>query len=103
MSGIVGGIGGVNQTQIRSLLAYSSISHIGWIVFRLMHRYEAIKFYFGIYVLINLCIFLSLWEINRSRFQNINIVFEDKYYGGLILFILISLAGLPPLLGFVPK
>lgn len=59
-SSIVGGVGGVNQTQVRRLLAYSSISHLGWMVFGLIHSYEVIKLYFGIYILISLCVFLSL-------------------------------------------
>lgn len=32
-SSLVGGIGGINQTQIRAILAYSSVGHLGWIVF----------------------------------------------------------------------
>nr|QHD18702.1 NADH dehydrogenase subunit 2 [Epitonium scalare] len=103
MSAIIGGVGGINQTQVRSLLAYSSISHMGWMVFGMIHSYKIMKFYFIIYLFINLCIFLGLWSINSSSFKDISMAFKDKFYGGLVLFLLVSLAGLPPLLGFVPK
>ncbi|MCB4744256.1 MAG: hypothetical protein LGB07_01160 [Sulfurovum sp.] len=37
-SSLLGGVGGINQTQIRALLAYSSIGHLGWILYAGLHR-----------------------------------------------------------------
>jgi NADH:ubiquinone oxidoreductase subunit 2 (subunit N) len=56
----MGGIGGINQTQLRALLAYSSIAHLGWIIYCCFLRERRIKIYFGIYFFITICIFLVI-------------------------------------------
>lgn len=103
-SRIVGGAGGIGQTQVRVLLAYSSIGHLGWIIFSIVFRRIAAKIYFFIYVLISVGIFLNLWILDAK-----NIISVKSFNQGFninivnILVLLISLAGLPPLLGFVSK
>ena len=102
-SRLIGGIGGINQTQVRALLAYSSIGHLGWIVFAILQRSWAIKTYFIIYVLISFCVFISLWYRNFSFIKNSKSLVRLRYLSLPVLIILLSLAGLPPLLGFIPK
>nr|UWT52297.1 NADH dehydrogenase subunit 2 [Neomphalidae sp. Hatoma] len=104
-SSIVGGIGGVNQTQLRALLAYSSIAHMGWMIFCCCLSESGVKIYFMIYVFITLCVFLSVWE------SDMNLIFQvfSSFLGknvvlrALVIILLLSLGGIPPLLGFVPK
>nr|UGY86765.1 NADH dehydrogenase subunit 2 [Lamellomphalus manusensis] len=104
-SSIVGGIGGINQTQLRALLAYSSIAHMGWMIFCCCLSESSMKIYFGVYFFITLCIFLSVWE------SEMNLVFQafSSFFGKnlmlrfFIIILLLSLGGIPPLLGFVPK
>nr|WCD24041.1 NADH dehydrogenase subunit 2 [Mancinella alouina] len=102
-SSVVGGIGGINQTQIRALLAYSSIGHLGWMTFALLHSEWSMKFYLSVYVLVSIFMFISLWSVDMGMMKNISSL---KNFGfaqmGIMLFLL-SLGGLPPLLGFVPK
>lgn len=102
-SSLLGGVGGINQTQIRALLAYSSIGHLGWIIFAGLHRSWAIGFYFGTYVLISLCLFSALWLGDLSYSKTLAKVSFFSYPVFLVVMILLSLGGLPPLLGFISK
>nr|YP_010447195.1 NADH dehydrogenase subunit 2 [Tibia fusus]UTM92203.1 NADH dehydrogenase subunit 2 [Tibia fusus] len=102
-SSLAGGVGGINQTQIRALLAYSSIGHLGWIVFSLLYSDWAMKIYLTIYVLISLCIFMSLWFSNLSDMKSLNKLNYKSNLEMSVMLMLMSLGGLPPLLGFVSK
>nr|YP_010983157.1 NADH dehydrogenase subunit 2 [Fulgoraria rupestris rupestris]WOJ51889.1 NADH dehydrogenase subunit 2 [Fulgoraria rupestris rupestris] len=102
-SSVTGGIGGMNQTQIRALLAYSSIGHLGWIMFSVIHGEWVMKVYFSMYVLISICMFLGLWHSDSGIMKNLDNLkdFSFTQLGVMILFL--SLGGLPPLLGFISK
>lgn len=103
-SSLLGGIGGINQTQTRAILAYSSIGHLGWLIFALVQRTWAIKTYFSIYILISFCVFISLWYLNLNNIKNLNILSKINFFSSArVIMILLSLGGLPPLLGFVSK
>nr|YP_010713523.1 NADH dehydrogenase subunit 2 [Lyncina vitellus]WDA98655.1 NADH dehydrogenase subunit 2 [Lyncina vitellus] len=102
-SSFVGGIGGVNQTQVRALLAYSSIGHLGWIMFGLIHSEWVMKSYFMIYVFISFCLFMSLWYSNSGTMKNLGSLKESGLDQMSVMFMLLSLGGLPPLLGFISK
>nr|YP_009169446.1 NADH dehydrogenase subunit 2 [Naticarius hebraeus]AKL90643.1 NADH dehydrogenase subunit 2 [Naticarius hebraeus] len=103
-SSIVGGIGGMNQTQIRAILAYSSIGHLGWMVFALSQSVWAMKMYFSIYILISLCIFINLWYMNLNIMKSLNTLMKFSVYSSTsVMVMLMSLGGLPPLLGFISK
>nr|YP_010400372.1 NADH dehydrogenase subunit 2 [Drupina grossularia]UQS76071.1 NADH dehydrogenase subunit 2 [Drupina grossularia] len=102
-SSLIGGVGGMNQTQIRALLAYSSIGHLGWMTFALLHSEWAMKFYLLVYVLVSLFMFLSLWEINLGNMKNISSLKHFSVAQMAVMLFLLSLGGLPPLLGFISK
>nr|YP_010360269.1 NADH dehydrogenase subunit 2 [Neptunea cumingii]UNQ32873.1 NADH dehydrogenase subunit 2 [Neptunea cumingii] len=102
-STLIGGLGGMNQTQIRALLAYSSISHLGWMMFALLHSEWTMKMYLAIYVLISISLFVSLWYSDISSMKNIGNLKNPGTSQLTIMFLLLSLGGLPPLLGFVSK
>nr|AWH98416.1 NADH dehydrogenase subunit 2 [Conus goudeyi] len=102
-SALVGGMGGLNQTQIRALLAYSSIGHLGWMVFAMLHSEWCMKLYLFIYLGITLSLFMSLWLKDSSAMKNVSSLKHFKVYHLVIMLLLLSLSGLPPLLGFVSK
>nr|YP_010983453.1 NADH dehydrogenase subunit 2 [Euprotomus aratrum]WOK41620.1 NADH dehydrogenase subunit 2 [Euprotomus aratrum] len=102
-SSLMGGVGGMNQTQIRALLAYSSIGHLGWIVFSLLYGDWTMKVYLSIYVFISVCIFVSLWYMDLSNMKSLVKFNQKKTLEMGIMIMLLSLGGLPPLLGFVSK
>lgn len=99
---LVGGFGGVGQNHLRSLLAYSSIGHIGWIL-------ASSSFAPAISVFYLLCyIFISLALIRGAILTNISSLFQSSKPNFAILCFLVipctlSLSGLPPFIGFFPK
>nr|YP_009582112.1 NADH dehydrogenase subunit 2 [Nassarius foveolatus]QBK82135.1 NADH dehydrogenase subunit 2 [Nassarius foveolatus] len=102
-STLIGGVGGMNQTQIRALLAYSSISHLGWMMYALVHSEWTMKMYLGIYVLISISLFMSLWYNDSGMMKDINNLKNSGFAALTIMLLLLSLGGLPPLLGFISK
>nr|AXA45445.1 NADH dehydrogenase subunit 2 [Pinguigemmula sp. MNHN IM 2013-18391] len=102
-SSLIGGFGGMNQTQIRALLAYSSIGHLGWMVFAVLHSEWTMKMYLLIYILISLSMFMSLWLSDSSPMKHINNLKTSTMMQSSIMLLLLSLGGLPPLLGFISK
>lgn len=104
ISSLVGGLGGINQTQIRAILAYSSIGHLGWILFASCHRSWTMKTYFLIYTIISLSLFSTLWLLNTSSIKRLrNLVLSNTRAAFTLIIIMLSLAGLPPLVGFISK
>lgn len=100
-----GGLIGINQTHLRTLLAYSSIRHLGWILSMVAIRKTPIwMFYFSIYCLIITPLFLTFILLNYKTIFDLYNTFKIHYLTPLIITLLIlSLAGMPPLTGFSPK
>lgn len=105
ISSLIGGLGGINQTQIRAIIAYSSIGHIGWIILCLTIREITLKIYLLIYLLISVGLFILLYLSELSAFHQTLIIKnnEFKIFQMIVIFMLLSLGGLPPLLGFTGK
>lgn len=104
LSVLVGALGGVNQTSLRKILAYSSINHIGWIISALLIRETLWITYFIIYALLSIAVV--------SLFREFNLSYLSQLFGGgnlrrrlklLVFSSLLSIGGLPPFLGFLPK
>nr|YP_009255467.1 NADH dehydrogenase subunit 2 [Hippocampus mohnikei]AND76317.1 NADH dehydrogenase subunit 2 [Hippocampus mohnikei] len=104
MSTMVGGWGGLNQTQLRKILAYSSIAHIGWMTLVLQFSPPLTLITLMIYIFMTFSIF-SLFKMNKTTSINSLATSWSKYptITALTPLILLSLGGLPPLTGFGPK
>nr|YP_009745114.1 NADH dehydrogenase subunit 2 [Etheostoma trisella]ABM17013.1 NADH dehydrogenase subunit 2 [Etheostoma trisella]QIG87124.1 NADH dehydrogenase subunit 2 [Etheostoma trisella] len=104
MSTLVGGWGGLNQTQLRKILAYSSIAHLGWMILILQFSPSLTLLTLVTYITMTLSAFLVL-KLNKST--NINSLATSwakaPALAALAPLILLSLGGLPPLTGFMPK
>nr|YP_009773376.1 NADH dehydrogenase subunit 2 [Nierstraszella lineata]QIZ12578.1 NADH dehydrogenase subunit 2 [Nierstraszella lineata] len=104
LSSIIGGVGGMNQTSLRPLLAYSSIGHMGWILCGVLLTPVYGLIYFFIYSTISCFIFfmLSSHELSNTAqsFSLFNWPMSDRL---TFMVLLLSLAGLPPLTGFLAK
>nr|YP_009258355.1 NADH dehydrogenase subunit 2 [Conus capitaneus]ANH79452.1 NADH dehydrogenase subunit 2 [Conus capitaneus] len=102
-SAIIGGAGGLNQTQIRALLAYSSIGHLGWMIFAMLHSEWCMKLYLFVYLSITLFLFVCLWLKDSGAMKNVSSLKYYSAYQLVVMLLLLSLSGLPPLLGFISK
>ena len=119
LSLIIGTVVGLAQTRIKRLLAYSTISHIGFILLALAINTEqsidSLIFYIIQYSITNLNIFLIIialgYIINKSNISgDIKFISELKgqFFSNPILSLslaicLFSMAGIPPLIGFFSK
>nr|ADI77117.1 NADH dehydrogenase subunit 2 [Mayaheros urophthalmus] len=103
-STLIGGWGGLNQTQLRKILAYSSIAHLGWMILVLQFSPQLTLLTLMTYFLMTASAFL-IFKINSST--NINMLAtswaKTPTLTALTPLILLSLGGLPPLTGFMPK
>ena len=103
-SRLVGSLGGLNQTQTRKILAYSAINHTAWFIAALSISTSLWTFYFSVYFVIVSTVILffqsqQIFHISHTT----NTTIPPTLLKIFTFFNLISLAGLPPLLGFFPK
>nr|QNH69903.1 NADH dehydrogenase subunit 2 [Osmylus atomatus] len=104
ISVIIGAIGGINQTSLRKLMAYSSINHIGWMLSSLFISNLYWMIYFISYSLLSLSILYMFNYFNIFFFnQCYNILNFSPVMKFMMFFNFLSLGGLPPFLGFFPK
>nr|YP_010042795.1 NADH dehydrogenase subunit 2 [Anthenea aspera]QPC56433.1 NADH dehydrogenase subunit 2 [Anthenea aspera] len=104
LSVLVGGWGGLNQTQVRKILAFSSVAHMGWIFATVAYSVGAASIMLLVYIIINSGVFLLASEFGVKSLSEVSRLVYISYGGsvGLALGVL-SLGGLPPLLGFSVK
>nr|AIC66202.1 NADH dehydrogenase subunit 2 [Hydrornis baudii]QNH73640.1 NADH dehydrogenase subunit 2 [Hydrornis baudii] len=103
-SAAIGGWMGLNQTQTRKILAFSSISHLGWMVAIIIYNPKLTLLTFYMYILMTTAIFLTLNTAKVLKLSTIMTVWTKTPPLMAVLFLtLLSLAGLPPLSGFLPK
>nr|YP_007025881.1 NADH dehydrogenase subunit 2 [Hoplobatrachus rugulosus]YP_009633269.1 NADH dehydrogenase subunit 2 [Hoplobatrachus chinensis x Hoplobatrachus rugulosus]ADG37207.1 NADH dehydrogenase subunit 2 [Hoplobatrachus rugulosus]AGE11470.1 NADH dehydrogenase subunit 2 [Hoplobatrachus rugulosus]QBS54604.1 NADH dehydrogenase subunit 2 [Hoplobatrachus chinensis x Hoplobatrachus rugulosus] len=101
---LVGGWGGINQTQLRKIMAFSSIGHLGWMLIILKFNPTLTLFNFIFYILMTAAVFLSLSTLSATKMTNIFTSWpKAPALATTIMLALLSLAGLPPLSGFAPK
>nr|YP_009113414.1 NADH dehydrogenase subunit 2 [Ara glaucogularis]ADW41670.1 NADH dehydrogenase subunit 2 [Ara glaucogularis]AFI54878.1 NADH dehydrogenase subunit 2 [Ara glaucogularis]AGR33821.1 NADH dehydrogenase subunit 2 [Ara glaucogularis] len=104
MSIALGGWMGLNQTQTRKIMAFSSISHIGWMTIIIIHNPELTLLAFYIYILMTASIFLSMNTTNTMNLPTLMTSWtKTPMLSTTLMLTLLSLAGLPPLTGFLPK
>nr|ACF04907.1 NADH dehydrogenase subunit 2 [Calyptraea chinensis] len=103
-SSLIGGLGGYNQSQIRALLAYSSISHLGWIFFSCIYSETVMVIYLAIYIMITFGLFLSLLHSNLFIMKVSKKMLDSMVSAKITMMVLfLTLGGLPPFLGFFSK
>nr|YP_010691290.1 NADH dehydrogenase subunit 2 [Drosophila nebulosa]WBU93940.1 NADH dehydrogenase subunit 2 [Drosophila nebulosa] len=104
LSVIVGAIGGLNQTSLRKLMAFSSINHLGWMLSSLMINKSTWMIYFSFYSFLS---FVLIFMFNLLKLFHFNQLFSSFFNSKILKFTLfmnfLSLGGLPPFLGFLPK
>nr|AIM45439.1 NADH dehydrogenase subunit 2 [Vireo osburni] len=104
LSVAVGGWMGLNQTQIRKIMAFSSISHLGWMTIILAYDPKLTLLNFYLYVLMTTAVFLTFNSTKALKLSTLMTTWaKTPSLSVILLLVLMSLAGLPPLTGFLPK
>nr|AMO26930.1 NADH dehydrogenase subunit 2 [Amynthas sp. 2 JS-2012] len=105
LNALLGGVMGMNQSQLRTIMAYSSIGHLGWMMsFMLLNKPMMSMLYFAVYCSLIIPLFMLLNSMNITTSKQLSKVTMISPMVQLsVSILLISLAGLPPLTGFMPK
>nr|AAV86150.1 NADH dehydrogenase subunit 2 [Pionus fuscus]ABS81423.1 NADH dehydrogenase subunit 2 [Pionus fuscus] len=104
MSIALGGWMGLNQTQTRKIMAFSSISHLGWMTSIITYNPKLTLLTFYVYVLMTTSIFLTMNTTNTLKLPTLMTAWtKAPVLNTTLMLTLLSLAGLPPLTGFLPK
>nr|QXM27417.1 NADH dehydrogenase subunit II [Vanellus chilensis] len=100
----LGGWMGLNQTQIRKILAFSSISHLGWMTIIITYSPKLTLMTFYLYSLMTTTVFLTLNTTKVTKMSTMMTSWtKAPTLNAALMLTLLSLAGLPPLTGFLPK
>nr|AER58937.1 NADH dehydrogenase subunit 2 [Asthenes virgata] len=103
-SAALGGWAGLNQTQTRKVLAFSSISHLGWMTIIMIYNPKLTLITYYLYCLMTAAIFLTLKTIKILKLSSMMTAWTKiPSLSAILMLALLSLAGLPPLTGFLPK
>nr|AAF03018.1 NADH dehydrogenase subunit II [Maratecoara lacortei] len=104
LSILVGGWGGLNQTQTRKILSYSSIAHLGWMLLISRYMPKLALLAFIIYTIMTFAMFTMLWFNQSTTLKMLSTsLIKTPALMVIMPLILMSLGGLPPLTGFLPK
>nr|WNH19099.1 NADH dehydrogenase subunit 2 [Talismania antillarum]BBB04379.1 NADH dehydrogenase subunit 2 [Talismania antillarum] len=103
-STLIGGWAGLNQTQLRKILAYSSIAHLGWMIIVLQFAPHLTLLALGTYIAMTSAAFLTLKSTSSTKINTLALAWaKTPSLTALAALVLLSLGGLPPLTGFMPK
>jgi NADH-quinone oxidoreductase subunit N len=109
----IGNVTAIAQTNLKRMLAYSTIGHMGFLLLGILSGdvigYGAGMFYVVVYMLMNLGAFGMILLLSRAGFEAENL--DDfkglnqrsPWYAFLMLLLMFSMAGVPPTVGFYAK
>nr|YP_010397708.1 NADH dehydrogenase subunit 2 [Rasbora beauforti]UQJ78868.1 NADH dehydrogenase subunit 2 [Rasbora beauforti] len=104
LSTLLGGWGGLNQTQLRKILAYSSIAHMGWMMIIIHYAPNLTLIALITYIIMTSAAFLTLKTMNTTKINTLSTTWsKNPTLTAITPLILLSLGGLPPMTGFAPK
>nr|AAT78273.1 NADH dehydrogenase subunit 2 [Anolis sagrei] len=103
-STIIAGWAGLNQTQTRKIMAYSSIAHLGWMIAISSIMTHLMVMNLMIYLIMTLALFQALIFSKSKTIQDTTTTWAlSPVIATMTMALLLSLGGLPPLTGFMPK
>nr|ACY36706.1 NADH dehydrogenase subunit 2 [Crocidura grayi]AKI84614.1 NADH dehydrogenase subunit 2 [Crocidura grayi] len=101
---MIGGWGGLNQTQLRKIMAYSSIAHMGWMMMILVYNPNLSLLNLLLYIFMTSSMFMLLIFTSTTTTLSLSLTWNKTPIITIMsLITLLSLGGLPPLTGFMPK
>ena len=108
LSIIIGSIGAINQTSLKRMLAYSGIGHVGFMLLGLATNtaegLQSVMIYYVLYVIMTLSTFMIIITLGIDKIAELRGLSRRNGALGMTLgLIMMSLAGVPPLVGFLSK
>nr|AEO50769.1 NADH dehydrogenase subunit 2 [Gekko gecko] len=104
LSTLTGGWSGLNQTQTRKIMAFSSIAHMGWLVITLHLGPTLTTTTLLMYITMTSTMFLMLYTMTMKTLTDVGLAWsQSPPLMTMMMISLMSLGGLPPLAGFMPK
>jgi NADH-quinone oxidoreductase subunit N len=113
LSMAIGNIVAIAQSNLKRMLAYSTISHVGFVLLGILsgtaQGYQAAMFYMISYVIVAAGAFGMILLLARQGFEADKIVdfrglnARSPWFAGMMAILMLSLAGLPPFIGFWAK
>nr|YP_010397577.1 NADH dehydrogenase subunit 2 [Potthastia gaedii]UQJ73616.1 NADH dehydrogenase subunit 2 [Potthastia gaedii] len=101
---LMGSLGGLNQTSLRKLMAFSSINHLGWMMAGMMNSENLWMTYFLFYCFLSFSIVFFFYNFKLFNINQMFNLFNSNSVMKFLMFLtLLSLGGLPPFMGFLPK
>jgi NADH-quinone oxidoreductase subunit N len=113
LSMAIGNIVAIAQTNLKRMLAYSTISHVGYVLLGILsgtaQGYQASMFYMISYILVaagsfGMILLLAKQGFEADKitdFKGLNV--RSPWFAGMMAILMFSLAGLPPFIGFWAK
>nr|ALG36726.1 NADH dehydrogenase subunit 2 [Tylototriton panhai]ALG36728.1 NADH dehydrogenase subunit 2 [Tylototriton panhai]ALG36731.1 NADH dehydrogenase subunit 2 [Tylototriton panhai]ALG36734.1 NADH dehydrogenase subunit 2 [Tylototriton panhai]ALG36737.1 NADH dehydrogenase subunit 2 [Tylototriton panhai] len=104
LSTILGGWGGLNQTHMRKMMAYSSIAHLGWMTLILSFSPNLTTLNLMIYLMLTSSMFLMMMTLTATNMNKLSTSWlKTPLLASSMMITLMALGGLPPTSGFLPK
>nr|VFU78726.1 NADH dehydrogenase subunit 2 [Proasellus hercegovinensis] len=96
----VGALGGMNELDARKLMAFSSISHMGWMAIGTAISSSSWVLYLLTYIMMALTLMGTLKKMHVFQLSQLSFKGNDSMF---VMILLLSMGGFPPFLGFAPK
>nr|WAJ60371.1 NADH dehydrogenase subunit 2 [Hemidactylus easai] len=104
LSALTGGLTGLNQTQTRKILAFSSIAHMGWLMAALSTSQSLTTLTMTTYIITTVAMFTAMATMSTKTTHDTGTAWIlSPTLATAMMITLMSLGGLPPLTGFLPK
>nr|AII02366.1 NADH dehydrogenase subunit 2 [Phyllonorycter froelichiella] len=103
MNSIIGALGSITQSSLRKMMSFSSINNLSWMILAIMISENLWMNYFIIYFLLNFIICFTFYIFNLLYYNQLFFLNLKLKIKMLLWLNFLSLGGLPPFLGFMPK
>nr|ALO71030.1 NADH deshydrogenase subunit 2 [Aleocharinae sp. 5 EF-2015] len=101
---LISGVLGINQSSLRKMLAYSSMNHMAWMISAMYFSESIWLYYFIVYTILTMNIIIIFNMMNIFYYNQLLISMNSNFlFKFLFCLNFLSLGGLPPFLGFLPK
>nr|AFY30502.1 NADH dehydrogenase subunit 2 [Zorotypus medoensis] len=103
LSLIIGGLSAISMSSLKVIMAFSTISNTGWLILSVMYSQKMWELFFIVYSLITMSNMFVFNMMNLQTLHHLLILKMNKFWMMTVSINILSLGGMPPFLGFLPK